>query len=422
MDNSPVIPKQDGRTIIEVNRTIDTAGALIPTPARLRIRRPEDFPADLRVYVDVARRLASPLLSGPPLCDELVAFVQHLLTEEEASVMRHLRPMWGRRAEAVARAAHRPVDEVEPVLKRLADVKRCIGAAGDGHARKYQLMPLMPGIFEMVLIGVAPEAFNAWHQRFIELFEALYSSGFLRDYQGTQPAVRFLPQAAVAGVQPTAMPASHFEAVAERFKTFAVGQCQCRMAMNAMGKGCGRALGNCTLLGTWAEKAIKGGWVRQVSRSEILEIKREAEASGLVSWVLNVDSRDGQASCSCCGCCCHAMKMINDFNIPGWFAPPRLRPRFDEVRCTGCGACARRCPMRALVMQGTGKRPAYLRERCVGCGLCALACPKKGVEMREVAYQRLPFANWPSMMARSLPAQLRVAWRVWRKRARETRE
>jgi Pyruvate/2-oxoacid:ferredoxin oxidoreductase delta subunit len=406
--------------LIQINQPIQVAAGPLPARRPLRIRGPGEYPDTLRAYVDVAVRLSNPLLNGPPLCDELVEFVQHLLTEEEAAVMRHLWPMRGRRAEAVARAEHRPVDQIEPILRRLADVKRCIGAGGKDGARKYQLMPVIPGIFEMVLIGVTPERFNDWHRRFIELFEALYGSGYLTDYRGQQPGVRFLQQRAVAGMRPGAMPASHFEAVAERFKTFAVGQCQCRMAMNTLGQGCGRPLGNCTLLGTWAEKAIKGGWVRQVSRQEVLEIKREAEASGMVSWVLNVDSTDGQASCSCCGCCCHALKIVNEFNAPGWFAPPRLRPRFDEARCTGCGACARRCPMKALVMQGTGKPPAYLRERCVGCGLCTLACQKKGVHMQEVAYHRSPFANWPSMMARSLPDQLRVAWRVWRQRARGT--
>jgi len=413
---------RDRRLIIEVNQPIGMRLALAERP-RLRIRTAREFPGVSRAYLEVARKLASPLLNGPPFCDELIAFVQHLLTEEEAAVMRHLGPMRGRRAGAVARAEHRPVDEVEPILQRLALDKRCIAATGSNNARRYQLMPLIPGIFEMVLIGVEPAAFNDWHRRFIELFEALYSSGYIADYRGSRsPAVRFLPLAAAQGLRPGALSAGHFAEVADRFRTFAVGQCQCRMTMNTLGHGCGRPLGNCTIMGTWAESAIRGGWARQVSRDEVLAIKAEAEAAGLVSWVLNVKSAAGQASCSCCGCCCHAMRMVSEFSVPGWFAPPRLRPSFDEAACTSCGQCVRQCPMTALAIQPRAGKVTYLRPRCIGCGLCSLACPKKAIEMRPADHHTAPYPNMPTMFLNSLPDKLRIAWKVWRNRATHTRD
>lgn len=409
---------RDRRLVIEVNQPLGLHPATAERP-RLRIRGAREFPGVPRAYLDIARKLASPILNGPPFCDELVAFVRHLLTEEEAAVMRHLWPMRGRPADAVARAEHRAVEEVEPILRRLAVGKRCIAANGPDNAQRYQLVPVVPGIFEMVLIGVEPQAFNDWHRRFIELFEALYASGYLADYDARrQPAVRFLPLAAVLGPRPGALPASHFGEVADRYKVFAVGQCQCRMTMNTLGHGCGRPLGNCTLMGTWAEGAIGAGWARKVSRSEVLAIKGEAEASGLVSWVINVESTTGQCSCSCCGCCCHAMRLVSEFNAPGWFAPPRLRPRFDDANCTFCGRCALQCPMKALTVQTRAKTRTCLRERCIGCGLCVLACPKKAIEMHPADYIRPPFATFPSMLLNTLPDRLRSVWKIWRQRAK----
>ena len=45
--------------------------------------------------------------------------------------------------------------------------------------------------------------------------------------------------------------------------------------------------------------AIDGGFVRRVSKNELLDIKRNAESHGLVTWIMNVESTSGQASCSC---------------------------------------------------------------------------------------------------------------------------
>ena len=82
----------------------------------LRQRKLSDYPHVAAVYLDVARCLASPLRMGPPICDELMAVVQHLFTEEEAGVVRHLGLYKGRRAADVARAEHRPLEQVEPIL------------------------------------------------------------------------------------------------------------------------------------------------------------------------------------------------------------------------------------------------------------------------------------------------------------------
>jgi hypothetical protein len=275
------------RRVIEVNRTV--IGPVEPKPSTVRPRKLSDYPQIPQVYREVAARLSSPMLLGPPICDELMAFVQHLFTEEEAGVVRHLGIVSGRSAAAVAKREHRPLDQVAAILRRLAEEKYVIAASGPEGDRRYRLMPLMPGVFEMVLIGQSPESMSPWHRRFAELFEALYETGFSAEYQQGRPPtfVRYLP----------------------------VG------------------------------KAIEAGVVKQLPLQDVLAVKREAEERGMVNWMMNVQSEKGQCSCSCCGCCCKAMSMepVPDYKLPyrSWFslissvAPSVLRTTWRVWRSRG---------------------------------------------------------------------------------------
>ena len=54
---------------------------------------------------------------------------------------------------------------------------------------------------------------------------------------------------------PMALPSDRLEVLLDRYQTFGVGQCQCRMAMKVLGQGCGKPLSNCTVM----------AWVRLTS-------------------------------------------------------------------------------------------------------------------------------------------------------------
>ena len=394
----------------------EIVGPRTPRKKTVRARRVGDYPTVSAAHLDVAKKLSNPLLMGPPICDELIAFIQHLFTEEEASAVRRLSGFGGRTALAVARAEHRPVNEVEPILQRIAFEKYAIASHGPAGHEKYQLTPVMPGIFEMVLFGVTPEKMTDWHRRFAQLFEALYETGYSADY-GEYPApfVRFLPLDHIGRTHPMALPSDKLEVVLDRYKVFAVGQCQCRMTMNILGKGCGRPLGNCAVMGDWAKQSIERGVARQVSKEEMLAIKMEAEKLGMVSWIMNVESSRGQVSCTCCGCCCHAMRQVNEFNVPSMAAPPHFLPRLDANRCTHCGKCARLCPMGALNVKLKEKTWEHRIARCIGCGLCAAACDRlAAISMEPVPNYRLPPKSWFALITRSIPNILRNSWHAWR--------
>jgi Pyruvate/2-oxoacid:ferredoxin oxidoreductase delta subunit len=374
-----------------------------------------------QAHLDVAQKLSSPLLMGPPLCDELVAFVQHVFTEEEAGVVRHLGPVLGMTAEDLARAEHRPVEQILPLLDQLGRVKRAIAASGPAGKEKFRLLPIMPGIFEMVLISESPDSLSPWHRRFAELVEALYQTGYYGDYVASGrtagPFARVLTVGQTIDAPPMALPSDRLEVVLDRYQVFGVGQCQCRTTQLATGRGCSRPVRVCTVVGQWATQGIKEGWLTQVSKKEVLEIKRDAESHGLVTWMMNVESTKGQASCSCCPCCCYALRLMNDFNAPALLAPAHFLPQFDEAKCTFCGRCVNQCPTRALAIDAQQKTRVYQRERCVGCGLCAVACgDRKAIAMEPVPDYKLPYRSWFSMIASSTPRMLKRAWDVWRKR------
>ena len=115
-------------------------GIVGPREPRLRSVRPKkisDYPGVPAPYLEVARIYSNPLLMGPPICDELIALVEHMYTEEEASLVRHLKALPGKTVAAVAAAAHRPVEEVRPILERLALEKFVLLSSGTGNKKRY---------------------------------------------------------------------------------------------------------------------------------------------------------------------------------------------------------------------------------------------------------------------------------------------
>lgn len=371
-------------------------------------------------YLKVAVNYANPLLLGPPIGDELIALVEHMFTEEEASLVQHIQSLMGKTAAAVSRAAQRPVAEVRPILERLADEKFVLLSYGRGKWKRYGLMPLVPGTFEFVLLRTSLDTLTDWHRRFAKLFTALFDTGFFAGYvERPVSTVRYLPVGQAIEAHPMALPSDRLEEVLDPYQVFAVGLCQCRMAEKIAGRGCNRPMESCVAFGDVAEWLIGKGRMRRVTKQDVLEIKAEAAAAGLATFVIDttMGKRTSGASCSCCGCCCGALRTIRQFNVPGLVAPPHFTPQVDLARCVYCARCAKACPVGAIVVDAESRLYRHLAERCIGCGLCAVACDRQqAIHMQPNPQYRKPPRSLLSVLLRVTPNYVRNAWSVWRKR------
>jgi hypothetical protein len=114
---------------------------------------------------------------------------------------------------------------------------------------------------------------NGWHWEFAEIFERVYSSGHLADYvRSARASLRVLPVHQISGALHGAWPADRLEEVLEPYHRFALGNCQCRMAMQLVGRGCDRPLENCVAFGplskpvveartAWPQRSVKGNFM-----------------------------------------------------------------------------------------------------------------------------------------------------------------
>lgn len=313
--------KQYGNRMIQIDGGI--IGPREPKRKNVKVKSRNDYPGVSQAHLDVAEVYSNRRLAGPPLCDELVALMVHTFTEEEASIARHIGPRATETAESVAAAAHRPVEEVREILERLANEKRILMSGGTTE-KKYSNLPLTAGSFEMVLMRTSLDTLTEWHRRFAELFAALWETGFGVDYWGKgkrPPGIKYLPIGQTIESNPMALPVDKLEEVFSHFDIFSVTNCQCRIVEKLVDRWCERPLEVCMGMGPSAERSIKSGRSRRIERKEALELKAEAEASGLVTWITSQDPTTGGTSCSCCGCCCHMMRTISEFNMPGLIAP-----------------------------------------------------------------------------------------------------
>lgn len=378
-----------------------------------------------KAYVDVAKVYSSPLLFGPQLCDELIALTEHMFTVEEAELVSHMKPMMAHTAAGLAKASGKDPDEAGELLRGLAHEKHILAYQGKnrGDKERFMLMPIIPGAFEDMMLSLAPESITPWHRRFSELFENLFATGYLTEhFKNPVTPVRYLPVGEVVAALPAAFPSDRLEIILDRYSDFAVGKCQCRFSKQMIGEGCGRMLETCTAMGSVAKIAAGSGRMKQASKRDILEIKKEAEKEGLVTWMMNQDSeRFSGNTCSCCGCCCEALRMVNEFSHPGIIAPPHFMPHTDPDECKRCGNCHKACPMGATILMGEGDTAwiEHRPKRCIGCGLCVVACSNGAKTMHEVQDYKKPTKNASAYISKSVFSVLRNTVHVfWSRRNR----
>ncbi len=419
-----------------MNKTTDSSSRIIqvkdgiigpvePRPVTVQHKKIGDYPGIPAVYLETAKNHSSPVMSNPPICDELIALVQHMYTEEEASLARHIKTLKKLTAAELAKLENRPVEEVRKIMERLANEKHILASFGTGNDKRYGIMPMAPGTFESVQmdrsVGTPNDALADWRKRFAELYEELYSTGYMSELAKNFPAVlRTLPIGRSIESNPSALPSDKLEEVFDRYNNFAVGNCGCRMTMRQVGEDCGRPLEVCTAMGDYVDFIINKGLMRRAEKKEIIEIKKQAEESGLVHWIGNYDELSGKYgnfSCSCCGCCCVAFRQMTEFNLPSTFAPPHFVPDFNLIKCDYCGQCAKRCQLGAITINTTVKSLTHSALRCIGCGQCSLACDKKqAVEMKPVPKFKKPGNSLLLLGIKSLPQFLRMTWSAWKER------
>jgi ferredoxin len=60
----------------------------------------------------------------------------------------------------------------------------------------------------------------------------------------------------------------------------------------------------------------------------------------------------------------------------------KMRPKANiDTKCTGCGECAKVCPMKDVIRGAPGERHIIDKDKCIGCGNCLNVCPARAIAL-----------------------------------------
>jgi ferredoxin len=357
-----------------------------------------------RAIAPAHRRLAelfgSDTLIGPPPTEELVELMALMFTAEEAALALHVPPYRQQPAGWISRRAGVALDDAVPLLEAMAS-RRVIHRGRTG----YCLVPLLPGLYEKILMGGDETEF---HREFARRMNALFSTGYMKGHIGSPTqTVRTIPVDRAVGTASTPLEAERVEAmIAAHHEMAVLHNCQCRQATKLNGRPCTHAdaADGCLAFGSFARFFVGEGGARFVSRDEMRRVVREREERQLVFFTGNVSASSPNLICTCCDCCCRMLDGIIRPSPGILVAPPPVLAEVDEARCTSCGRCATACTTGAHRLEA--KRHVFELSRCVGCGLCVRACEEHAIRPVPNPRHRPPARSFTTLALTLAPAKV----------------
>jgi Na+-translocating ferredoxin:NAD+ oxidoreductase RNF subunit RnfB len=321
---------------------------------------------------DVYERLADfldKLPAGFPRTESGVELriLKRLFSEEEAELAMKLR-LVPEPVEVIAQRAGREAKELAPMLYEMS-LKGLILRADRPGDPLYMAAQYVIGIWEYHVNDLDEGLIRDMNEYIPTLFGSLTK---LKTQQ-----LRTIPIGASLEGAGRVFPYDEARKLIEEQSRILLAPCICRKEHAMIGKGCGKLLDACLVLGGGAYFYEKNGIGRVISKEEALEVLKKAEEEGLVLQPTN--AQKVMNICLCCGDCCQVLKNLKRVPAPAKVVHSNYFARVREEDCLGCEICLDRCQMEAIVVEDGKAR--VLEERCIGCGLCVPTCSGQAMEL-----------------------------------------
>ncbi|MDD3654452.1 MAG: 4Fe-4S dicluster domain-containing protein [Desulfotomaculaceae bacterium] len=342
------------------------------------------------VYRALAERLhMNPV--GAPINLTLMEILHRIYTESEALVGSKF-PLIPMTLDTIAGITGVREEELKKILDSMAD-KGLVVDLPRRDGTYYTLAPMVIGFFEFTFMRTG-DGVNL--KELAELFDRYFRTPRVaREFFGSDTKLmrtlvyeRLIP----AAVETEVLSYEKASEIIRQSGGGALSLCACRHKASHLGKSCAMnaPMDVCTSLGETAEWIVRRGLGKPASVDELLQVLEQTEKLGLVHLGDNVLNEPWYI-CHCCGCCCSALGPTRKYGL-SFASPSSFIPVLGPDICTGCGACAGSCQIKAIVMRdaGSGIKAPEIQQKCIGCGICASACPSGALTM-----SRRPAVNIP---------------------------
>jgi ferredoxin len=316
---------------------------------------------------------------GLPDAPELREFFNIFLTPDEA-LLASVFPFKEVTAYELAEKVGWDAAKVEAVLEALAAKGTVFDyRLGDGGAY-WLLTPSVVGFIEFSLMKMHRDMPMEKIAGLLEAYER--GSLFKEVFGSATPISRAMVDMDVP-VSSQIMTTSEIERLIRKAGGGTAQACYCRQKKHLLGKPCKIAPREetCFTIGSSGSSFLeRRGFGVRISAEEMIARVRALGKLGLIHVTDNIRNKPSFI-CNCCGCCCGLLSGITEKQLPHAVSPTRYILEIDRARCSGCGACAAKCQIGAVALDG-GK--AWLDAlNCLGCGSCVKFCRRSALSLVE---------------------------------------
>ena len=361
------------------------------------------------VFRELGRKLDG-LEIRVPWSDKLYAVLKELYSTEEAEVVVKM-PYGLSTVRQIEHSTGYEPGAVQRILEKMTAKGLVMDLWIHGEYR-YTPSPMIVGLFEFTLMRVGPDLNTREWARLLHDYmdDSFYAANW---GDATKFSIfRALPYEE-AIQQPDYAEILDYEKaseIVEKADKFSIGICSCRHEKMHLGeKTCDFPLESCSQFGHAAEMMIRNKLAREVTKREMQEHFVRSRDQGLVLTADNVQN-NMRFVCHCCSCCCFLLQGISKHGYKNIIITSGYLAIISDETCTGCGKCAKACPINAISMVAAEKQES-MRKRdavidtaiCLGCGVCALNCPTGACKLAKREQRVIPpETTFERVMLRSL--------------------